>query len=48
MSKKQNPETTEVVEEVKEEHVVEESKKIQNEGKKLFSSVNETKGTRLS
>ena len=49
MAKKQNFDATEeVVDEVKEEQVVEEPKKLQNEGKKLFSSVKETKGTRLS
>ena len=47
MAKKQNFDATEVVEDTKEEQVVEEPKKIQNEGKKLFSSVKET-GTRLS
>lgn len=32
----------------KEETVVEEPEKIQNEGKKLFSSVNKEVGTRLN
>ena len=48
MAKKQNFDATEeVVDEVKEEQVIEEPKKLQNEGKKLFSSVKKDKVTKL-